>query len=175
MVQVNTQLTHRDLLWFNYNYFFRRPFVWILAVIICVVFTSTLFDVSSDGLGNYAEAGSFEKMTPAFFLLGIFVFSCWGIYRQTKRNFTSTSTLHEPIVYTFTDAGIHIKGRTFESDLNWEAVHKVKENKKLFLFYQNNLAANLVPKSAFSSNEQMSTLRELIASQPNLKNKLRKD
>ena len=175
MVQVNTQLTHRDLLWFNYNYFFRRPFVWVLAGIICVVFTSTLFNVSSDGLENYAEAGSFEKLTPAFFLLGIFVFSCWGIYRQTKRNFTSTSTLHEPIVYTFTQTGIHIKGRTFESDLHWEVVHKVKETKNLFLFYQNNLAANLVPKTAFSSKDQIIALRELIAVQPNLKYKLRKD
>ncbi|MFD2245248.1 YcxB family protein [Pontibacter ruber] len=175
MVQVNTQLTRQDFLRFNFSHFFSNLFIKILLGIFGFVAFMSLFGFIMIILTDNDNASPFEQLMPVLIILAIFGLICGSVYSQSNRNYTSTSTVHEPIVYTFSDTGMHIKGKSFESDLNWNIIHKVKETKELFLFYQNNMAANLVPKSAFTSQEQISALRELIASQPNLKHKLRKD
>lgn len=175
MVQVNTQLTRQDFLKFNFSHFFSNILIRILLGIFGFVAFMSLFGFIMIVLTDYENASLFEQLMPVLIISAIFGLICWSVYAQSNRNYASTNTVHEPIDYTFSETGIHIKGKSFESDLNWNVIHKVKETKQLFLFYQNNLAANLVPKSAFASKEQISALRELIAAQPNLKHKLRKD
>lgn len=175
MVQVSTQLTRKDFINFNFNHFFSNVLIRILLAIFGFVALMSLFGFMMIVLTDYSSVSPFEQLLPVIIILAIFGFICWSVYYQSNRNYASTSTVHEPIVYTFSDSGIHIKGKSFESDLHWNIIHKVKETKKFFLFYQNNLAANIVPKTTFSSKEQVRALRELIASQPNLKHTLRRD
>ena len=111
---------------------------------------------------------------PILVILSIFAFSCWSVYHQSKRSYSTTSSVHEPIIFTFSDTGLHLKGKSFESDLDWGAIYKVEETNSWFLFYQSSAAAIIVPKTAFENQEQVRELRELIASQQQLKHKLKK-
>jgi hypothetical protein len=122
---------------------------------------------------GYESASLFDQLMPLLILSGIFGLICWTVYNQSKHSYPTTRRVHEPITYT--EKGIHAKGSSFESDLNWDTLHKVQETKSWFAFFQSNQAAGLVAKTAFQSKEQVHALRVMIASQHNLKHKLRKD
>ncbi len=175
MVQVNTQLSKQDFLRFNFSHFFSNLLIRILLGIFGFVAFISLFGLLLSMLTDYENARPMEHLMPVLIISAILGFISWSIYAQSNRNYDTTATVHEPIMYTFSEKGIHVKGKSFESDLNWDVFHKVKETKNIFLFYQNNMAANLVPKTSFTSKDQLNALRQLVVSQPNLKHKLRRE
>ncbi|MGV8828214.1 MAG: YcxB family protein [Breznakibacter sp.] len=73
-------------------------------------------------------------------------------------------------MYEITEELIIVTGESFNSQMTWEKTYKVLELKEWFLFYQNKLVANVVPKE-FIGN-QTHELREIIKRQ-NIKCKLR--
>jgi hypothetical protein len=174
MIQVNTQLSQQDFIRFNYGHFFRQPVVRLLLAIFGFVFIVSLFGVVVDAIAGHEDVSLLDQSMPVIIISAIFAFIYKSVHIQSKRNYASTNSVHEPITYTFSDSGIHSKGRTFEADLSWELVHKVHETKSWFAFYQSNVSVNLIPKASFENEEQIKALRELIASQPNLNHKLRK-
>lgn len=143
MLQIHSQLTQQEFIRFNYRHFFSRPITWVLLGIFGLVFISSLFSVILFSIVEYEGAGLLEQSLPLLIISAIFALICWSVYYQSKCNYASTKSVHDPITYTFSDTGIHLKGRSFESDLKWELVQKVGETKSMFLVYQNNLAANL--------------------------------
>lgn len=175
MVQVDTQLSQRDFLKFNFSHFFSRLFVRVAFAFFGFVALMSLLGFFLILLTNYEQANPIEQLMPVFIMSAIMGLACWSVYAQSKRVYTTTNTVHEPIAYTFSSAGVHLKGKSFESELNWSGLYKIVETKAYFVFYQNNIVANLVPKKSFDSKEQVLGLRTLIASQPDLKHKLRKD
>lgn len=175
MVQVSTQITQQEFIRFNFSHFFSRLFVRLFLAITGLISLFCLIGFFMMILTDYEQASPFEMLKPLLIFSGILALSCWSVYAQSKRSYKTTNSVHEPIVYTFSEGGIHIKGKSFETELQWPIVYQVKETKRLFLLYQNSLAANIVPKNAFSSKEEISALRKLIAAQPNMKHKLRRD
>ncbi|MDO6391882.1 YcxB family protein [Pontibacter sp. BT731] len=175
MVQVDTQLSQQDFLKFNFSHFFSKLFVKVFFAFSGFVALMSLLGFFLILLTDYEQSRPFEQLMPMFIMSALMGLVCWSVYAQSNRVYKTTNAVHEPIAYTFSDAGVHLKGKTFESELNWSGLYKIVETKAYFVFYQNNVAANLVPKKSFDSKEQVLAIRTLIASQPDLKHKLRKD
>lgn len=175
MVQVNSQLSQQDFLKFNFSHFFGKLFVRIFFGVFGIIALMSLLSFILISLTSYEQANPVEQLMPVFIISAILGLTCWSVYSQSKRVYTTTNAVHEPIAYTFSNAGVHVKGKSFESELSWSNMYKIVETKEYFVFYQNNVVANLVPKKSFDSKEQIHALRSLIASQPNLKQKLKKD
>ncbi|MCJ8164103.1 YcxB family protein [Pontibacter sp. E15-1] len=174
MVQVSAQLTQQDFIRFNFRYFFSRPLVKVFVGVLGFAFLISLLGTVLTGISEYEQGNIIEQGMSLLILPGMVGLICWGVYSQSKRSYATTSSVHEPITYTFSGTGVHLKGSSFESDLTWKAFHKVQETKQWFILFQNSSAANLVPKAAMESEEHLQTLRKLIASHKHLKHKLLK-
>lgn len=84
-----------------------------------------------------------------------------AIYRNANSNFKTTKTLHETLSYEFNLEGVTVIGQTFNSTIQWNSFHKVREFKKWFLLYTNKQIAMLIPKRAFNSPSEMESFRAL--------------
>ena len=107
---------------------------------------------------------------PPYFqlLFGIFIVFIIPIlvYFSAKRNFNSNRRLQEKIAYEFTEETIKITGETFNSEMDWSKIYKIKELKNWILIYQSKLTMNIIYKDAFGKD--ILEFRELV-----LKNKVK--
>ncbi len=174
MIEVNTQLTLKDYISFNYSHFFRSRmakfymgFLAFMTILMIFNFVAMPADVEyeePDSPGNY-----FGWLLPL-----IFIFSIVSVYFQARKNFLNSKQLQAPILFTFTADNVSIKGTDFDTFNTWDLYQKVEETKKLFVLFQNNVSVNLIPKADFASSNEIKALRTLFASKPNLKKKLLK-
>jgi hypothetical protein len=75
------------------------------------------------------------------------------LYFSAKKNFRVNSRLQEKITYTFDESNISLQGDSFNSQLSWDKIYKVTENKSWILIWQNKQVANIIPKRDFNSSE----------------------
>jgi hypothetical protein len=75
------------------------------------------------------------------------------IYWTIKRNYESSNHLREPLEITVDHRELSMKGQSFYTEIAWNKVFKIEEEKKWFLIYQNNLSAILISKKDLSNNE----------------------
>ena len=76
------------------------------------------------------------------------------IYMTIKRNYNSSNHLREELEVELTDEGIKITGESFYTEIMWNKLFKIEEQKNWFLIYQNNLSAILLPKKDFHRNQE---------------------
>jgi hypothetical protein len=172
MVQVQTHLSFKEFLRFNYGIFLKSRFVIIFAVL--AAFISIVISIAYLR-GDLDLSGiKIDYPTMGIFLFVIIMMPV-SIYFQSKRNYYSSRDLQKPITYQFTEQGVHSNGAHFTSDNTWDMYRRVVETKLFFLLYQSDLAFNIVPKRSFNNQEQVRELRKLVMSKPGLKHKLRKD
>ena len=76
-------------------------------------------------------------------------YKCAKIYRQQKN-------LHTPYQFSWDNDGIYMKSEIAEGKMKWTDFTKRKENKTLFLLYHSDALFNIVPKSAFTNEQQLS-------------------
>lgn len=89
-------------------------------------------------------------------ILGYNVFlkyKCAKIYRQQK-------SLQLPSYVSWDTDSIHMKNDMGEGRIRWSDFIKYKEDKGLILLYHSDCLFNIVPKSAFSSTQQLDEFLE---------------
>jgi len=121
-------------------------------------------------LGIY-RATENTPYTPMFFGL-ITIFLPYSIYKQSKKSFYSNKRLQENIKYFFDEEKMEVKGESFNAISNWEKFFKVTELRNWILIYQNNLIANIIPKSSFTT-EQLQFFKSIIRSYPTIKTNIK--
>ncbi len=127
-------------------------------------------------LNNNIEGVLYKDQTSIFFVVVIILVTIWfpiRVYLKMKKEFYTNKNLQERILYEFYKEKIDITGETFQSEISWTNIHRVKELKNWFLIYQSNNLANLVQKKNFT-REEIIELRNFIT-QNNVKSRLRKD
>lgn len=85
----------------------------------------------------------------AVYFVIILKYKCAKIYRQQKN-------LHIPYQFSWDNDGIYMKNEMAEGRMKWTDFTKHKENKTLFLLYHSDALFNIVPKSAFTNEQQLS-------------------
>ena len=65
----------------------------------------------------------------------------------------SNPSLQNDIYYTFGDAGVTIKGTTFETKYQWAHILKVKETKYYLLLFCSNKLGNFIDKSQLTTTQ----------------------
>ncbi|GEM_PF-1009575 len=76
-------------------------------------------------------------------------FKCKKIYRQ-QRN------LQLPYEFSWDSSGIEMKNEMGKGRIEWSDFVKFKESKKVILLYQSDALFNIVPKTAFENEQQLS-------------------
>lgn len=94
----------------------------------------------------------------------LILFLPFSVYRASQSNYKTSKMLHEPVTYEFTHETIRATGDSFNTTMQWQSLHKVKELKRWFLLYSNKQVAMLIPKSSFNSPDDMTVFRPMMHS-----------
>lgn len=78
---------------------------------------------------------------------------------RTWKNFPNG---HQPMSVEVNEEVIKIKSINFDTIMQWQLYIKAVETKNLFMLYQAKALFNMIPKRAFSSDEQVEEFRELL-------------
>ncbi len=106
---------------------------------------------------SYGNPPVFQLILGLFFMIGFPSL----LYYQIKKNFNSNKQVQEDIKYTFTPDIILVNGETFNSEMSWEKVYKVKESKDLIFIYQSRQIAYFIPKRYFSG-QQLQDFKQMV-------------
>lgn len=146
-----------------------RQRLWIYGVAILVVFGASVWNAPPD-------AGAFfVGFTTVLMMLYLAVFFgamlLLARYRLRKA-FRSNKRVQEQQHVTFTAKGFTIQGSSFNNESDWTGLNRVDETPEMLLLYQSNALANMVPKHAFRSAADLTTVKGFIRATPGLKAKL---
>lgn len=70
--------------------------------------------------------------------------------------------LGKPVVYVFSNDGIHVSMETSGSQVPWSNLSQVRETKRWFLFYVRKNVAFILPKDCFADGADIESLRQLV-------------
>lgn len=111
------------------------------------------------GLYLYDQAGVDPGILVGAFVGGILGFvgyyvvflkyKCAKIYRQQKN-------LQIPYQFSWDNDSIYMKNEMGKVRIKWSDFTKLKQNKTLILLYHSDALFNIVPKSAFTNEQQLS-------------------
>jgi len=79
-----------------------------------------------------------------------------------NRHWKNLSNWHHPITIDVDEEKIKSKTVDCESSVQWRLFIKAIETKNLFMLYPAKACFNMIPKRAFSSDQQMDEFRELL-------------
>jgi|SRR6218665_225298 len=163
-MKIETKIEFKDYLDLNLQLIFSKISFYFIPLAIIIFFIN-----HTEGIINK------DIFSLMFFILilAVVIWPLFKIHSKIKSGFYTNKNLQEFIIYEFQKEKINIVGESFQSEISWSNIHKIKELKNWFLIYQSENVANLVPKKNFTK-QQEEELRNLITSH-NIKSKLRKD
>lgn len=142
-----------------------------LLRLIVFLFILLVFFIIKESVDGSTEKDLLQSVPLWFTILILFI--AIRSFFSVRFAFNSNKNIQESITYIFTDNKIRMVGETFDEDVTWSSVYKIKENKDWFLIYQSAKVMNMVPKKFFTK-EQISELRNMIKAN-HVKAKLRND
>jgi hypothetical protein len=163
LIEVVVQLEQQDLSRANKDVSLDRltPSRWVL------------FAVSSAFLTAMVTVLAFHQITQPHLIAVAFVGLVggpialiaaihWSARRAARSLVKNTPSLKGPTHWLFSDSGIRVDSPTTNAHIEWKTYVRVRETPMQFLFYPQSQIAYVVPKRCFSSNDQITKLREMI-------------
>lgn len=160
---VRTQITFKDFMMFHIKSSLLRLAAFLLILL--------LFFIIKESVDGSTEKDLLQSVPLWFAILILFI--AIRSFFSVRFAFNSNKNIQESITYIFTDNKIRMVGETFDEDVAWSSIYKVKENKDWFLMYQSAKVMNMVPKKFFTK-DQVSELRNIIKAN-SIRAKLRED
>lgn len=77
-----------------------------------------------------------------------------SIYLIARRNFRIDELLRQRIRYTFTPDKIFLKGTTFDVNIGWDKIHKVRKLNEWLLLYRDKARVEFMIRNTFSKDDQ---------------------
>jgi O-antigen ligase len=98
-----------------------------------------------------------------FLILAIFLYLLVvRPYLRARAFVRQTQGDQSSIRYTFSQAGIDVRGAHSETLFQWAAVGRAKQTAHLFVLYLSKSSAIVVPKRCFASIEEISSFQNLV-------------
>lgn len=79
-----------------------------------------------------------------------------------ERDWKNLVYLHQPMSVEVTEEMLKFKSSNFERSVEWQFYIQAVETNQLFIFYEANPSFYMIPKRAFSSDQQVEEFRELV-------------
>ncbi len=165
-MRIETKIELKDYIKLMYILTYRRRGMLFANIMGLLLFTFTIMYFT-----GIIESNEFPWMPVVFSVLIVIVMPV-SVYFSAKKNYQTHSRLQEKVIYEISEENINITGESFSSEMSWNKTYKVVELKDWFLFYQNKLVANIIPKESIGDHRYK--LREIVKNQ-NIKNKLKKN
>ena len=72
---------------------------------------------------------------------------------RVRNQYIGNKLFREKLTYRLNNDSIHVKGSTVDSILYWNHFYKVKETKRFFMFYHDEMLATMLEKKMFTDAE----------------------
>ena len=135
----------------NYGFFVGLPLLVLAAMLV------SGYDVSRPSVLDL-PTWSVLLVGPAFVFVFLPMCHALNVWQMRRQN----ATLRGVLTFTVTSEGIESHGGSFDVRLRWDAIHRVVETKRFFLFYVSSTMAHFIPKDCISSDEELQTIRKIV-------------
>jgi hypothetical protein len=160
-LEIQGQLTTRDLTRFQYFHIFRRSWpVLAAAVAILILWLAVLIYDMASAPKLY---GILANTLPLIALLLL-----WTLivairpYIAALRQLKMQRYLRDPLMYRFSNEGLAVTGPGASWTSAWTTVRSIVETENLFIVYHGSAAATIVPKRFFENSEAEDDVRTLL-------------
>lgn len=161
MEKIKVRIIFKEYLKLLFGLTYRKPIMIVILFVDLIMITwITLFVLRLNGIPGVTY---FQFTTVAL----ITFIQPAVIYNTIRKNYQSAAHLKEKLEMEFTRNLLKIQGESFYTELMWVKTFRVRELKKWFLIYQNNLSAIIIPKKAFTKHQQ-SEFRDFLKNIPEL-------
>lgn len=152
----------------HYVFLFQRKLI-LVYIILCISWCSLMLsDLLKPGI-IWDFASSMLLLFSFFLIIGGAFLLYFILQRQSRKEYHSDPLSRKEKIYIFDEEGLsYAPGRSF-AQLKWKDFRKVREYKKLFLFYTHPQRAILIPFRLFESQEDVEKVKQLIKEQMNSK------
>jgi YcxB-like protein len=135
-------------------------FRWVAAIVLCLIFR----DFYKDGRATLATFLGGESILAIVILLMVFVLMGLLLfpYLRIWDRFRKSPALTNRRRYTFRNAGITVESDDANGNFKWSLFQRTLETPNLFVFSQTSFTATYIPKSCFTSPDDIGRLRELV-------------
>jgi len=97
----------------------------------------------------------------------LFTFIMQITKRSIIKNFKNNPSKDQIVKWTITEEQLTSQTGLGKAEFRWKALHKVEEKKNGFLLFQQPKLAHWIPKSAFSSSEDLCSFKRYAAQKEN--------
>lgn len=154
-----TLLTKKDYTKYLYKTLYKKPY-YISATMLGIYFLATGI---ADAFANKFNGGVFSmELLAGFFCLLI---PTVNILIARKNTFANPA-IQKPITYQFSDAGIVIKGDTFDGNFTWPHIINLKEEGGFLLLFVNRKTANFIKTDGLTA-EQIDFIKSKVVKKLN--------
>ncbi len=143
--------------------YFSRPLLLILYA-FWLLFT----------LVSIFQENPFFSTNSLIFSVAFLVLLPWALYRNTKALFLQHYMFQDEVKFTLTDKQISLKGSGFESQLDWDLIHYVKEYPGWIMIFPSRNNAYYLHRSQVDPMD-WEILRSIVKGRTEISSRLRKD
>lgn len=150
----------------NQSFLYRND-VWLTSGFVFVAFIVAIV-MMADDITAINILGAFAFSAIPAIAVGIAVLALhkavnpWLMRRTIMKGFDSSPTANKETHLTFSGEGVGAESELTSSFTKWPVISKVIESDSDFLFYSGNNLYWFVPKSAFSSADDLDLLKGLL-------------
>lgn len=92
------------------------------------------------------------------------VLQYWVLPRQARRTFQQTTLIKEQATFEWSDVGFSLQGESGRTRIGWNDLHAWAGGESVILLMQSEMMYNLLPKAAFSDEQQADLIACITAS-----------
>ena len=148
-VKIESEITRDEYIRLLFLITYRKPAVIIISILgLIMTLVPILYFLN---IYTAIDAPPYIPLISGVLITVIFPLS---IYFMAKRNFRIDELLRQRIRYTFTPDKIFLKSSTFDVNVGWDKIHKVKRLKEWLLLYRDKARVEFMIRNTFSGEEQ---------------------
>ncbi|RFM36812.1 YcxB family protein [Chitinophaga silvisoli] len=147
LLSISFKITPLEYARFLITSYYRKPMTIILAT--AGLYSLTMPALVAYGIIDYYNKGLYFSLPYAVVLLFYPLIMTGLIILTRMRN----AFLKQELLYEFDDAGVHIQGEDFKSDLAWSHIREVKEIAGFLVLKSSTREGYLVKKDVLGADE----------------------
>lgn len=149
-VKLESEITREEYIRLLFLITYRKPPVIIISILgLIMTLVPVLYFLN---IYTAIDSPPYIPLISGVLITIVFPLS---IYFMARRNFRIDELLQQRIHYTFAPDKIFLKGSTFEVNIGWDKIYKVRKLKDWLLLYRNKARVALIIKNSLSKDEQM--------------------
>jgi len=148
---VTTRLTEKEYSKVVFAGLYRKPGIVIASILGVIIILSGL-----KIMPFYSDPSHLEIFIGLYFLLLPTI-----ILLRSLKQFRSTPSFQDEIIYTFNESGFIVQGPGFSGEMQWGLIMKLQEINKFLILYHSKAAGNYIDKTKLTS-EQLQFIRSKV-------------